>query len=69
MTGDIILKPALEVFLKFKTDTRKGMGERRRREILNFPFILVFFTWGGLLIESRRKRNSEKKIFSLTVRL
>lgn len=44
MTRDLILKPALGIYLKFKTDPKKGMGDERRREILNFPFIRVFFT-------------------------
>ena len=44
MTRDLILKPALGIFLKFKTYAKKGMGEGGRQEIVNFPFILVFFT-------------------------
>ena len=58
MTRDLILKPALGIFLKFKTYPKKRIDESGRQEILNFPFIPIFFIQGGVPRESRRKKNS-----------
>ena len=63
MTRDLILKPALGIYLKFKTDLKKGMGDGRRGEILNFPSIRLFFYLDGLQLENRQKKNSEKETF------
>ena len=41
MPRNLILKPALGFFLKFKIYPKKGMGEGGKQEILNFPFIPV----------------------------
>ena len=62
MTKHLTLKPASEIFLKVKSSPKKGKGKGGRRDILNFPFIQVFY-----LVWTPTWKSSEKQFLKRNV--